>query len=346
LGLTLPYYYSLTPTHSGEVILWRQQQIGRGYYATDPGFGIDLVQAYNSTGENKYEGAYGFTGLTRSDWDFRWNHSQEFSTNTQASWDLETPDHNSLYGDTNITEQLGVFRWGANLSAGKSFASDQSLATNANIYLETQPKQLLSYKSLLYTVGTTFLSAHSQSLDTDIQQASETREGVNLHVFSKPFQVDKQTTFTESVTVGNTWAGHEGEGVTSLATLALDRKLTGGGTLDLTYDLVYQPSSFIDTTGRHRLSASYTYSKSKKLSITVFGSGYLDYHDSSLLADVTYRLDSRWRLLGQATLESDDGLTYTDYELTVGRRFGAREVQFTYSTFLKRISLDFTATRF
>ena len=346
LGLQLPYYYNLTPTRSGEILLWRQQQIGRGYYATDPGWGIDIVQGYNSQGEHKYEGAYGFTGLTRDDWDFRWNHSQEFNSTTQGSFDFETPDHNSLYGDTNLTQQFSIFRWGANISAGRSFASDQSLATNANIYLETQPKPLLANKSLLYTIGTTFLSAHDQSLDSDIQSASETREGINLHVFSRPLQLNKTTTFTDSITVGNTWAGHEGEGLTSLATLALDHQLRGGGTVNLTYDLVYQPASFIDTTGRHRLSASYTYNKSKKLSITIFGSAYLDYNDSSLLADITYRVNGRWRLIGQATLESDDGLTYTDYELTLGRRIGARELQLTYSTFLKRISLDFTATRF
>jgi len=148
------------------------------------------------------------------------------------------------------------------------------------------------------------------------------------------------------LTFGNTWAGHEGEGLTSLATLALDRSMGGGGSLNLTYDLVYQPSTFIDSEGRHRFSASYTVNKSKKLSVTIFGSTYLDYASNSLLADVTYRLDARWRLLGQVTLERDSGLSYADYEMTIGRRFGARELQFTYSTYLKRISLDFTATRF
>ena len=199
---------------------------------------------------------------------------------------------------------------------------------------------------MLYTVGTTFLSAHDQSLDTTVQTASETREGVNVHIFSRPILVDKHTTFTDSVTVGNTWAGHEGAGLTSLATLALDRTLGGGGSMNLTYDLVYQPNTFIDSSGRHRVSASYTYNKSKKLSITVFGSGYLDTADDSLLADITYRLDARWRLIGQATLEKESGLSYTDYEMTIGRRFGARELQLTYSTYLKRISVDFTATRF
>lgn len=346
LGLELPLYYNLTPSRFGEVMLRHQQQIGRGYYSTEPGWAIDVVQGYSSTGDKKYEGAYGFTGLTRSDWDFRWNHSQEFGTNTQTSFDVEFPQHDSVFGDTNITQQYKLFRWGANMSAGRTFLSDQTLSTNANMYLETQPKPLMGSRSMLYTVGTTFLSAHSQSLDINLPTASETREGINLHTFSRPVQLDKRTTFTDSFTIGNTWAGHEGSGVTSLATLALDRSVGAGGSVNLTYDLVFQPDTFFDSSGRHRISASYNYNKSKKLSLAVYGSAYLDSSTASLLADITYRLDSRWRLLGMATLERFDALSYTDFELTVGRRIGARELQLTYSTYLKRISLDFTATRF
>ncbi len=345
-GLELPFYYNLTPTRSGEVILRHQQQIGRGVFSYQPGWAIDVVQSYNSVGDKRYEGAYGFTGLTRNDWDFRWNHSQEFGSNTQTSFDVQFPRHESVYADTNITQQFSKFRWGANLSAGRTFLSDQTYSTNGNLYLETQPKSLLSSKSMLYTVGTTFLSAHSQSLDPNIPGASETREGINFHTFSRPIQLDKHTTFTNSFTLGNTWAGHEGSGVTSLATLALDHSINRGGSLNVTYDLVIQPGTFYDTSGRHRISASYTYSRGKRMSLTVFGSGYLDSTNASLLADLTYRLDSHWRVLGSATLERFSDLSYKDFEMTLGRRIGTRELQLTYSTYLRRISFDFTATRF
>ena len=65
--------------------------LGRGYYATQPGWAIDVIQGYSSQGDHRYEGAYGFTNLTRGDWSFRFNHNQEFNSRTQGSFDLEFP---------------------------------------------------------------------------------------------------------------------------------------------------------------------------------------------------------------------------------------------------------------
>ena len=195
-------------------------------------------------------------------------------------------------------------------------------------------------------MGTTFLSAHSASRDTSIPTASQTREGFKFHAFSRPIVIDKQTSLNESVTLGNTWAGHEGAGFTSMATLGVDHSFKRAGSLNLTYDLVVQPDTFIGSGGEHRFSASYSYNQLKKITFTVFGSAYADSANSSMLADLAYRLNPQWRIISAATLERYNNLTYTDYELTLGRRIGARELELTYSTYLKRLSLDYTATRF
>ena len=346
-GLELPYYYSLTPTGSGVATLRHQQSVGRGYISYNPGWAIDVVQSYNSNNDHKYEGAYGFTGLTRKDWDFRWNHNMELDSHTQTSFDFETPSHNSIFGSTNISQQFNILRWGANISGGQTFLSDHTQSTRADVYLETQPRTLLGLKSMLYTVGTTFLSAHSQSANTAlVPTGSETRQGINFHAFSRPIPVDKHTQFTSSFSVGNTWAGHEGSGVTSQATLALDHTFNKAGTLNFSYDLMIQPGSFYDTQGKHRISSSYNFSQNKNFSVSVFGSAYVDTTDRSLMADMTYKLDKNWRLMGAATLQKYNALTYTDFELMIGRRLGAREMQLAYSTYLKRISVDYTATRF
>jgi Bacterial Ig-like domain (group 1) len=346
-GLELPYYYNLTPTGAGVATLRHQQAIGRGYVNYNPGWAVDVIQSYNSNNDHKFEGAYGFTGLTRSDWDFRWNHNMELDSHTQTSFDFETPSHNSIFGSTNISQQFNILRWGANISGGQTFLADHTQSTRADVYLETQPRSLLGLKSMLYTVGTTFLSAHSQSANVAlVPTGSETREGLNFHAFSRPIPVDKHTQFTSSFTVGNTWAGHEGSGVTSQATLALDHSFNKAGNLNFSYDLMVQPGSFYDSQGKHRLSTSYNFSQSKNFSLSVFGSAYVDTSDRSLLADMTYKLDKNWRLMGAATLQKYNDLSYTDFEVMIGRRLGAREMQLAYSTYLKRISVDYTATRF
>ncbi len=345
-GLELPYYYSLTATGSGVATLRHQQAMGRGYISYNPGWAIDVVQSYNSNTDHRFEGAYGFTGLTRGDWDFRWNHNQEWDSHTQTSFDVEFPRHDSIYGSTNISQQFSMLRWGANLAGGQTFLSDHTQSTRADVFVESTPRTLLGFKSMLYTVGTTFLSAHSKSANPALAGASETREGVNFHAFSRPIPLDKHTQLTSSFTVGNTWAGHEGSGMTSLATVALDHSFNKAGNLNLTYDLVMQPGTFYDSQGKHRVSTSYNLSQGKKVTLSVFGSAYLDTSDRSLLADMSYKLDKNWRLMGAATLQKYNDLSYTDFEVMIGRRLGAREMQIAYSTYLKRISVDYTATRF
>jgi hypothetical protein len=107
-----------------------------------------------------------------------------------------------------------------------------------------------------------------------------------------------------------------------------------------------QPEAFYETTGMHRISVTYNVGGTKRFSMQLFGSAYLDAQNNSLLADLSYRLSSQWRILGLVTVERYGDLSYTDFELTVGRRIGARELQLTYSTYLKRFSIDFMATRF
>src|SRR5262249_2398029 len=119
-----------------------------------------------------------------------------------------------------------------------------------------------------------------------------------------------------------------------------------GGTLNLTYDYVTQPGDLLVSSGKHRLSLTYNFAANKRFQAAIFGSAFLDARDSNLLADMAYRLNSHLRLLLSATLQRFEGLGYDDIEFTLGRRIGARELQLTSSTFRKRLSLDFPATRF
>ena len=134
--------------------------------------------------------------------------------------------------------------------------------------------------------------------------------------------------------------------MSTLASLALDHTIPGGGNINLSYDFVTRPASQLVSNGKHRISLTYGLSAGKRFEATFFGSAFLDQSDASFLADVSYKLDRNWRLIAGATLQQFAGESYRDLEFTVGHRIGARELQLTYSTLLKRISLDFTATRF
>ena len=346
LTLTLPYYLDLSARGSTIATLHHQEQLGRGYYATDPNWGIDIVRGYSSQGDHRYEGAYGFEDLLEGDWSFRWTHNQEFNSRTQGSFYVDMPHHNSLFSSANINQELKVFRWGMNVAAGQTFITNGGTSTTSNLFAETIPHRLMGSHDFMYAIGTSLTSSNTSTSDPNIGNFNDTVENVTFRAFTRPIPLDKRTTLTNSFTVGEAWTGHSGSGATALATLSLDRTLRGGGNVNLTYDFVQQPQGLYVSTGKHRISGSYNVTSGKRLQLTINGTMYMDVSDSSVLADMTYRVNSHWRVIGSLTLERFQGQSYSDLEIILGRRIGARELQLGYSTLLRRLSLDLTSTHF
>jgi hypothetical protein len=345
-GLQLPLYYNLSPHGDGIVYLRHQQPLGGNYFATQPGWAIDVVQDYSSQGDHRFEGAYGFTNLTRSDWSFRFNHNQEFDSKTQGSFDVEFPRHDSIFSSANFSHQMKEIRVGADFSGGQTFTSDRTTSSQANIFAETVPHSFMGSRAYQYTLGTNYTTGETHTGLADVANVNQTNENATMRIFSRPVLLDKRTTLNQSFTFGHTWSDTGGTGLTGLATLTLDHTLPGGGSVNLIYDYVNQPRSVFSANGRQRLSATYTMQSKKRFQAFIFGSAYLDAPEASVLADVSYKLDSRWRLISAVTLQRFEDQSYNDIQIIVGRRIGARELQLAYSTQAKRFSFDFTATRF
>lgn len=345
-GLELPLYYDLTPRSTGIVYLRHQQQLGRGFYDTSPGWGIDVIQGYSAQGSKHYEGAFGFTGLTRSDWAFRWNHNQEFSPGSQGTFYLEFPGHQSVYSSANFSQQMKQIRWGANLSGGQSFSSNGITTSRNNVFIETKPHQLLGLRNFQYTIGSDYTMGETQSRDTNITSYRESNENLNIRAFMRPKTLDSRTTLNTSFTLGHVWSDTAGSGPSALATVGLDHTFRGGGAVNVSYDMVVQPRGVFNSGGRHRISANYNLTGNKKFQASLFGSAFLDATDASIIGDLAYKLDRHWRLISLVTVQRFDVQNYSDLEFTVGRRIGTRELQLTYSTYRKKVSFDMTATRF
>ncbi len=344
LGLKVPFYYDLSPRTSGVVILRHQQQLGRGYFSTDPGWSLDILQGYSGGTASPYQGSYGFTGLTHGDWGFHWSHTQSFGDATQAAFYLDFPQHSGMFGDANLSTQTKQLSMGFDFSAGQSFTSIAGSSISSDMYAETLPHAFGPIKGLLYKIGTRINYGTTTSTDALSQAISQASGSLSLQVFARPRAIDKLTTFNESFSVGHVWTGGQYSGNSALATLSLDHTFQHGGSVTLAYDYISTPVSMLDSGGHNRVSLIYHFLSGKRFSASMFGTSYLDATNASAQADLAYRINNDWRILASATLHSDSMLSYKDFELTLGRRIGARELQLTYSTFLKRISLDLTST--
>ncbi len=347
LGLELPIYYGLSPRKTGIVYLRHQQQLGRGYFANNPGWSVDVVQGYSQQGgDSRYEGAFGLIGMTRGDWGLRWTHNHEFNQSSQATMYLDFPQHNSVYSSLTYNQQSKKFRWGSNLSAGQTFLAPVDSSIRSDFYGESQPRHLLNSKNFLYTLGANVSTVNTRSSNVDFGNYNETTRSVTMRAFSRPMRLDTRTSLTSSFSMGNQWTSLGRNGFNGLASMAMDHTIPGGGNIGATYDLVVQPAGQFISSGNHRVGLTYNIVLNKKMQASFFGSAFLDAPDASFLADVSYRIDNDWRVLSAVTLQRFSSQKFQDIQLTIGRRIGARELQLTYSTFNKRVSLDLTATRF
>ncbi|MGC8666789.1 MAG: Ig-like domain-containing protein [Chthonomonadales bacterium] len=340
IGLDVPLYYDLTPSSTGIFYIRHGERYGSSVYATRPGWSLDLLQGYNSLGgSGRYTGQFGFTGITRSDWGFRWTHSQEFTTDARGSFYLDFPQHRSVYGSANLTKQMGPVYAGLNISGNRSFAGFPSSGYDTELYLETLSKRLGS-TGYFYAVGTT---TALQQVNSGPYRTRMQSQDVHARIYSNPFRLDRNTVLTSNFTVGNVWANHGG-GASVVASMAASRRLPGAS-LQLAYDYTQGPV-LLATDGHHRLSLSLITTGSGRWSTAVSGSMMLDTTSSSLMANVSYTLAPRWHLSLASSLQRFMAGQYRDYELSIGRTLGARELVFSYSTFSHRIFFDLEAGRF
>jgi hypothetical protein len=342
LGLDMPLYYDLSPTSTGIFHLRHGERSGRTMYATRPGWSLDMSHAYNSMGTGRrFTGEFGLTGISRSDWGFRWNHSQELSSLTRGSFFVDLPQHRALFASTNLSHEMGPLHLGLNLSGNRSLSGYSTSGTAADAYVETIPTKVgnTGYRMAL---GATASMLNSQSLG---YKSNLNTQGVQARFYSNPFRFDRATTLTNYMTVGNVWSNQGRSGGSFTSSLTANRILGPGANLQATYDFIQTPV-FLAEGGKHRLSANLLMSGGTKWNLMAFGSTILDGKNMSMVGDFNYAIAPRWRLSVAATLQQVSTASYRDFAFSLARSIGGRDIGITYSTFTHRVYFDLQASRF
>ncbi len=316
------------------------EQYGNKIAARRPGWSLDLVQSYNSLGAgSRYTGQLGLTGLTRSDWGVRWNHSHEFSTDTRATFFLDFPQHRSVYASTNLQRQMGPFLMGANLSGNRTLTGFSSTGMMGDLYLETVPKRVAKTG---YTYALAATAGYSDLKAGPYSNRAMT-EGLQARFNSSTFRLDRETTLTNYFTVGNAWSVGGQSGMTALASLSANRTMKHAN-LQVSYDYTRQPTFLFD--GSHRVSANFLATPNNRWNFMLYASTMLDAPSSSVVADLNYAFLPRWRWTFSANMHRFVNGNYRDLEFGIGRTLGGREFILSYSTYTHRFFFDLQANRF
>lgn len=342
LGVDIPFYYDMSAVSTGVLRTRYGERLGHSVYSTRPGLMLDLVQTYNSSGMNRrYTGQISLTGINRSDWGLNWMHSQEFAGDLRSSIYLDMPQHRSVFGSTTLTKRMGTLNLGLNLSANRSISGFQSSGTQADAYVETTPRNL-GRTGYSLAFGATAGMSRSKIGDYAFNGSSQ---GVHARMFSQPFRMDRDTTLSNNISFGHTWTTQGRSGVFLDTSLMASRSLGPGSSLQAIYSFTQRPT-FLAFGGRHRLSVGLTAGAPNKWTLFLNGNAMLDTNNLGLFGEFSYTFLPRWRFSLGANLQQFGTATYRDFEFTLGRTVGGRDLSLYYSTFSHRFYFDIQASRF
>lgn len=360
-GVTIdfPFYYDVRPTGVGTLHMRRGARLGDLASSSRAGWSMDMVQTYS--GGSSADGTVEVTGLTRSDWGARLRHGQRLDATTTGSVYVDLPRHRDLFVTTQVSRSYKTFHLNA-AGSGSRAQGIRDLTTGAQakaggdvrgqLFAETFDRRLAGQEKLRYTVNA--LAARQAYFGSNaVAQGTVLTQTLGTRIFTTPLTIGKNTTYNQSVSIGQSWVrGSSGNpsGLSLLGTSTLNRSLGRLGMTSLSYDFTQTPllsgGTAYAANGRHRLGLSVYLSAGENWSMNVTGSRGLDVSQSTLYGNMQFKIGGPWR--GGVTLSSSRfaGVGYQEIEYALIRRIAGRDFAVYYSTTAKRFQLDLTGARF
>lgn len=368
-GITVdfPYYYDVRPRAIGTVYLRHGARISSSAYSNRPGWWFDMLQSYN--GARGTNGSFELLGLSRPDWSARFRHGQSLDKNTTASLYMDFPYHRDAFVTSQLSRSFKSFSLSGTLAASRyqgaldPITGERGKASGdirGQILAETVDRPMFKTKTVRYTLNA---SGARQSFYSGnaLARGVLNSQTVGTRMYTTPFTVSKQTSFTQSLSVGHTWiqgkVGSVGvsEGASIFGTSALRRDFNGGNSAVLTYDYTQTPLLQTQTNNafdsayiaaKHRIGLNVTVGNGGWWAVNLGGTRGLDRPQTSLNGTFDVRFGAKWR--GQITTYQSAiaDSRYQEIQYGIFHTIASREFGVYYSTTYKRVQFDFSAARF
>lgn len=335
-GLTLnfPFYYMLSPSSSGAVLIRHGERTGWGDYGQKPGWFIDLRQKYST---NHSEGALVVSQITSGEWGAYFTHTQDLGANTRAYLYMDYPSHRDLFASLSLSRSLGDLEIG--LTRDQNIVRDGKDLGSTDIHVRMRPKML----------GKTGLRYNLSARSTYTTEAHDRYE-LGGSIYSPEIRLAPNLSLRSSLALGNVWAGPALSGLSTVATAVFDWSISDHNRLSLVYRYSDRAVTRLPQrtglpspteTKQQTLSASWIMSdKDRKWFASLYGIKSLTSDNASLFADLSYRLSSDWRIAARSLQNKYSGISYDDLELSLGRRIGSRELLAVWSKSQRKIMFE------
>ena len=158
-----------------------------------------------------------------------------------------------------------------------------------------------------------------------------------------------------SVGLGYVWSDVASSGLSTLAAAMLDWKPSRYSSLEVSYRFAdragirgsgVQTRSVSSHPGKQTLSANLRLGDGQKWRASIYTIKGLDYPSTNLFGDLSYRLARQWRVGLRSTANYYGGLSYNDFEISLGRTIGSRELIAVWSKSQKRVMFELGSSGF
>jgi hypothetical protein len=369
--LNVPYYYHVSPDSMGTIYIRNSAASDAGISSglaptfgsggTRPGLALDLQHTY-SIG-NSGSGTFVLNGLTRSDWGAYWNHSQRIDPITSSYFYVDYPEHRGIYGTSNLRRQFhngASFSLSANENINPGYKGYSSNSSIFDAFLSSASTRL--GRSGFSMVASTNWNQGAVNLFTPTGRHTTeiSTQGADLRLFTAPIKPDKQTSITNSLSIGGSHSQLTGQSsYTIQGNLGATRTLPHNGQLAFNYNYSYDPLlNYAQATNQiggygistsplqQTLSLTGSMNPSKR-SFVSFSTNYmLPVGQMSAFGYCNYRINNDWGIGVNALYERAFMTQFSTLEVSVTRRIFNRTIVFTYGTDTHRIRFDFGAGQF
>lgn len=334
IALNYPYYLSLKP---GMTSLLRLQTGTSGGRETTVNRGTFLNYELNWDHGDDMQGGFQFQGIGRKDWGLAFNQYLRFKDGSDFNGQIQFPAHSAIWGNVSYDKQFKGYSF--DLTASDTHTVDGPASSSQDFVASIQSNPIKVDSHFKATVSVQASKSMSSALDTFSE--SQSAFGPKLQITSSPYYIDRDTTFTPTLSFSKLFGQNVLSGLTTAASLSLNRNIKYGG-VTFTYDYLNDGfnSNFI---GKHQLSSRLLYNPGR-FTFQAFAAKALDIDRVNYQLDTGWVLGRDWRLAYSYTFERYLGESFLDYNFVLGYTIGYREFGLTWSLRTKRFGIQVLGT--
>lgn len=329
--MNYPYYLELSKRQSTALRFRTGQSIGRGVNV-NRGVFLDLEQLWT---QGRNDGRFNISGIGREDFNIGARQFSRFGTDTTLAVSVDAPRAETLLSTASLSKTFKGAQLSLTTSAQKSLKTSNSVQVNRHdtfLVVEKDPVKLGKMPwNLFYGLNATY---------SDTGSLVSKAAGARLRLQSDPFMTDKSGA---ALTAGMAVAQQSGTNIISpfvtTANVNYSKSFGQKFQLNATYDFA-QDGMTEKALGAHRLTGMFMYSD-PKFSFNIFASNSIGGDKLNLFSDMSFRLNPKWRVLYQYTVNRYDGTVYVDYNYVLAHRIreDKPEIGLIYSSITKRLGI-------